>query len=94
MPVQADNLRDHFQQAYPHFMEELRQMIDEITPHEEYVCLLLVSDTMPEALGVRYGLSDREYKRICGHLKKKMHLDAGDSLKEALAGIFEYACRK
>lgn len=81
--------KDYFNQAFPHFIVNLRKQMPHITPKEELYCMLIALHCNNEELGETFRVTRKSIVMAKYRIRKKLNLPEGDSLEDYMARELE-----
>lgn len=81
--------KDYFNQAFPHFIANLRKQMPHITAKEELYCMLIALHCNNEELGETFRVARKSIIMAKYRIRKKLNLPEGESLEDYMARELE-----
>lgn len=83
--------KDYFNQAYPHFVANLRKQIPHITKKEELYSMLIALHCNNEELGETFHITRKSVIMAKYRIRKKLNLPEGESIEDYMTNELEKA---
>ena len=83
--------KDYFNQAYPHFVANLRKQIPHITKKEELYSMLIALHCNNEELGETFHVTRKSVIMAKYRIRKKLNLPEGESIEDYMANELKNA---